>query len=218
MVRGEPIDFFKKVCLNVKSVSTGELYLNKKRLFQIDPTREGVDMKIVQLLVALLLASTSALSAEYVVKTGDSLSEIRDHLGRVHSVRQLADLNGINDLDRIYPGQRIKYLTEFDIAKAGAWAFRRVLELPFSDVNFQHFLGVIGDIEHRHFRFSIDEPAGTHANSILAYAEAQGEVCRLVFEDGEISPWRDRKDVDWYLERTKGLEASNNKSMVECKQ
>lgn len=75
-------------------------------------------MKIMSkfLAVVFLLIAAPAFSTEYVVKEGDTLSSIRGRLNKVCTVKRLAGLSGIKDPNRIHPGQRIRCLTEQEIA------------------------------------------------------------------------------------------------------
>lgn len=118
--------------------------------------------------IAMVLGQVSA--AEYVVKKGDCLAIIAIQVNT--PAYQLAQLNGIQDPNLVFPGQKIMYLIDQDLADAKAWAKKRMSELPYYDGNYQVFSYVAKNIDSRHIRYSVDEPNGAHAKLILDFAQA----------------------------------------------
>ena len=73
-----------------------------------------ISLALLLLLAADWAASTAAFAAKYfhtypvyLVKKGDTLKMIRDKTG--NSIRELMEMNGIQNPERILAGQRIKY-------------------------------------------------------------------------------------------------------------
>ncbi|MFA6099096.1 MAG: LysM domain-containing protein [Patescibacteria group bacterium] len=129
---------------------------------------------VVACLAVMVILSATTFGAEYIVKVGDNLTGIAKKTG--HSVADLAALNEIRHADLIFPGQKISYVADKDLEYAKAWATKRQNELGPSDQNFSYFRLVIGDIETRAVRYSINQQNGTYAGIILCFAEAWRNV------------------------------------------
>jgi hypothetical protein len=118
----------------------------------------------------LVVFFDQVLAAEYVIKKGDCLATIAIKVNT--TAINLANLNEIQNMDLVFPGQKIVYLDDQDLADAKAWAKKRMSELSSSDGNYQVFSYVAKDIDSLYIRYSVNEPNGAHAELILDFAQA----------------------------------------------
>ena len=74
-----------------------------------DSSNEEDDEKDVEQTSALTEAQTSLLQGYYIVKKGESLVGISKKIyGTAAKARKICELNGIEDMDMIYAGQKLE--------------------------------------------------------------------------------------------------------------
>ncbi len=117
----------------------------------------------------LFFASSRAFAASHVVQPGENLTVIARATST--SVVNLSALNSIPNPDKIMPGQKIKYVTDEDIAAAKEWSKKRIGELSWGE-DREYFEFALRCLENMDLRYSIYEPNGLHANTLLCFADA----------------------------------------------
>jgi len=124
----------------------------------------------VLVLVAIgMVQLPQALAADYVIQPGDTLVKISRVTGQ--TVAQLADLNGIENRDLIYAGKKIKFISNWDLASAALWCYKRNSELT-SAYYKRSYAAALRNIELRNISYSTEQHSGLHAFTVLDFAKA----------------------------------------------
>lgn len=135
------------------------------------------------LFVLILIITVSAVQAEeYVVCRGETLASIAKYTH--HTVPQLIAMNPFKNPNLILPGDKIVFLSEYDLRAAKLWSQKRMKAIGYEvpeegpDRNgkwkndYFYFAQVVRDIDSLNIRYSINEPSGILYSIILRFADA----------------------------------------------
>jgi hypothetical protein len=174
---------------------------------------------IVLCVVCFLFAFAPAVfGAEYVVKSGDTLTKVAKLTG--HKVSDLVLMNSIRNCKVIHLGEKITYVSADDKLRAKVWAEKRRAEFTPSDPNYE-FLGlVLEDLEKNRISYLTGDKPGTFYFSILYYSKEQGKICRVAWKSFHTpckghGEWTTEKSAtDWVAE---GNRRADVKHWLECR-
>jgi hypothetical protein len=139
--------------------------------------------KIIRLCVIacfMLTFAPAVFGAEYVVKSGDTLSKVAK-LTR-HKVTELVLMNSIRNCKVIHPGERITYISADDKLRAKVWVEKRRTEFTTSDPNYEFLSLTLEDLEKNRISYFTGDKPGTFYFSILYYSKEQGKICRVAWK------------------------------------
>ena len=120
--------------------------------------------------IVIVLFVGVAIGAEYIVKPGDNLTGISSLTK--NTIKQLVQMNKIENPDYIVVGQKITFISKEDIEDALLWCKKRTKELNPLDSNYGFFMNAIGYLDLNHIRYSIDEESGLYFDLVLCFAKA----------------------------------------------
>jgi LysM repeat protein len=120
------------------------------------------------ILIALFIGV--AMGAEYTVKNGDNLTKISKLTG--HTIKQLIQMNKIENPNFILIGQKITFISKEDIKDALLWCKKRTKELNPLDSNYGFFMNAIRHLDLNHISYSVDEEPGLYFDLVLCFAKA----------------------------------------------
>ena len=121
------------------------------------------------LTVAVLLLTTSnAFSAEYIVQPGDELRFVAERLG--HTMNELQAMNAICNPDNIYAGQTLVYVSDKDIKNAINWCLKMLSNFHPSDNDYRYYWGAAEDLQDAWICYDLDDGKEVHYSTVLLYA------------------------------------------------
>lgn len=126
--------------------------------------------EVTVLSLVLLLIASSVSAAEYKIKSGDNLWSLSTKLG--HSVKELALMNDIKNVNCINAGNTLIYINEQDVEDARSWCHLRMSQLYQGDPNHRIFLLTANHLGPEDVFYTNDGIGWTHYSSVLCYAQA----------------------------------------------
>ena len=124
----------------------------------------GIFFIVIALFVGVVMG------AEYIVKPGDNLTGISSLTK--NTIKQLVQMNKIENPNFILIGQKITFISEKDIEDARLWCKKRTKELNPLDSNYGFFMNAIGYLDLNHISYSVDEESGIYFDLVLCFAKA----------------------------------------------